>query len=358
MGHHFDSPTAIEDPRIDPTDFFVFPSSKGDSTVFVLNVNPDAGRNANPEFRHEAIYEIKIDTSCGTEEDRSLRFVFGEPANGNQSFRVLMATGANAGAQTKTETVAGDLLGSGTTNTVLPLGNGGSAWAGLAADPFFANFFGHGAFIGALTQRGEFRPEVFTDPHLHDGQPANSFDSRNVMSIVIDVPNSILGSGTISAWACVSLYGHLPQRQVSRMANPVIVFYFGGGADPEKLTWLQGHPRDDRRVFRDSAIGFVAKAAAAAGRAADPNGYAEHVVDALLPDVLRYRLGSFASYGFAGRNGRALSDDAVDLQLSTITNTPVSEGLKPAGRLRNEFPYVGEPYDVEHRQTLYDATHP
>ncbi len=354
MGHHFDSPSSIEDPRVDPTDVFVFSDPTKQSTVFIFNVNPDAGRNASAEFRSEGLYEIKVDTNGDIVEDLSFRFQFGEPSNGSQDVRVLMASGSAA-----TEGSTGTLLGSGVTGTTITLQGGitGRAWAGHAADPFFANFFGHGAFIGALMNQGAFRPEVFTEPHLHDGKPQNAFEARNVMSIVIEVPNSVLGVDNINVWATVSLYGHAPQQQVSRMANPVIVFYFGGGADPEKLTWLRGHPKDDLETFATSATGFVTKAATAAGRTTDPSAYASEVVRQLLPDVLRYRVGSYATYGFAGRNGRALTDDAVDLQLTTITNSPVTEGLKPPTRLRVEFPYVGEPYTETHEQTLFDATH-
>jgi Domain of unknown function (DUF4331) len=354
MGHHFDSPTSIEDPRIDPTDFFVFSDPTRQSTVFILNVNPDAGRNAAAEFRSEALYEIKVDTNGDVVEDLSLRFQFGEPVNAQHSVRVLMERGDGA-----RHGFTGTLLGEGTTGAVIPLQGGvtGRAWAGHAADPFFANFFGHGAFIGTLMNEGKFKPEVFSDPHLHEGKPANSFEARNVMSIVIELPNSVFGVDTINTWATVSLYGHAPQVQVSRMANPVIVFYFGGGADPEKLTWLRGHPTDDVSAFAVSAEAFVTKAAAAAGRTPDPAAYAHEVVQQLLPDVLRFRVGSYATYGFAGRNGRALADDAVDLQLTTITNSPITEGLKPSTRLRAEFPYVGEPHTEGHEQTLFAATH-
>jgi hypothetical protein len=357
MGHHFDSPSSIEDPRIDPTDFFVFASPDRDATVFILNVNPDAGRNAAAEFRSEGLYEFKIDTNDDITEDLAIRCSFTESGGGAQSVRIALAQGAAAISVSQDGTVEGDVLGTGTTGKIIELSNGGRAWAGHAADPFFANFFGHGAFIGGLIGKGEFHPEVFSDPHLHDGKPANSFEQRNVMSIVVEVPNALLDTDAINAWAVVSLVGHAPQQQVSRIANPVIVFYFGGGADPEKLTWLRGHPKDDRDVFRSTAEAFVTKAATAAGRASDPSGYAKLVVEALLPDVLTYRLGSFASYGFAGRNGRALTDDAVDLQLTTITNTPVTEGLKPPTQLRSKFPFVGQPYSVDHDQTLFAATH-
>ncbi|MGL5857738.1 MAG: DUF4331 family protein [Angustibacter sp.] len=73
MGHHFDSPTSVEDPRIDPTDFFVLPGSTGKTTVFVLNVNPDAGRNAPAQFREETLYEIRVDTNGDLTENVALQ---------------------------------------------------------------------------------------------------------------------------------------------------------------------------------------------------------------------------------------------------------------------------------------------
>jgi hypothetical protein len=141
------------------------------------------------------------------------------------------------------------------------------------------------------------------------------------------------------------------------MGNPVIVFYFGGAKDPGKLIWLRGHPRQDRETFGDHAAAFVAKAAAAAGRVADPEGYGWLVAEGFLPDLLRSRPGTTASYGYAERNGRALTDDVLDVQLATLTGAPVDDGIVNTRRVRPAFPYVGKPWPTTHRTTLYDATH-
>src|SRR5215831_14316693 len=45
MSHHFDSPTAIADGRINLCDFYVFPAAPG-TTALILTVNPDAGRSS------------------------------------------------------------------------------------------------------------------------------------------------------------------------------------------------------------------------------------------------------------------------------------------------------------------------
>jgi hypothetical protein len=49
MSHHFDSPTAIEDGRLNLCDLYVFPETPGMSTL-ILTVNPDSGRS-NPTTR-------------------------------------------------------------------------------------------------------------------------------------------------------------------------------------------------------------------------------------------------------------------------------------------------------------------
>jgi Domain of unknown function (DUF4331) len=85
MSHHFDSPTAIEDGRLNLLDVYVFPEAPGTSTL-VLTVNPDCGRSSPTAFRPDALYEFAIASDGGTGEDREFRTSFreagvrGEPA--------------------------------------------------------------------------------------------------------------------------------------------------------------------------------------------------------------------------------------------------------------------------------------
>ena len=52
MSHHFDTPTAKEDPRINVCDFYLFRGRPG-TTVMALTVNPNAGVGAPDTFRDE-----------------------------------------------------------------------------------------------------------------------------------------------------------------------------------------------------------------------------------------------------------------------------------------------------------------
>jgi hypothetical protein len=59
--------------------------------------------------------------------------------------------------------------------------------------------------------------------------------------------------------------------------------------------------------------------------------------------VAPYVVGTPATYGFAGHNGRTLADNAPEAVLSLVAGTAVPSGLRPsvAKELRgDEFPYV------------------
>jgi hypothetical protein len=50
MSHHFDTPTAREDPRLNACDHYLFAGAPG-TTVMAMTVNPDAGLSAPETFR-------------------------------------------------------------------------------------------------------------------------------------------------------------------------------------------------------------------------------------------------------------------------------------------------------------------
>ena len=111
VSHHFDSPTAIADGRINLCDLFVFPGVPG-TTTLILTVNPDAGRSSATTFRPDALYEFVVASDGGTREDIAFRITFTEPdATENQQMRVLRADGAAARHGTE-----GTLLGEGRTS--------------------------------------------------------------------------------------------------------------------------------------------------------------------------------------------------------------------------------------------------
>ena len=102
MSHHFDTPTAREDPRINVCDFYLFDGAPG-TTVMALTVNPDAGLSAPDFFRDEGLYAFRFDLNGDAREEVTFKFRFGDVrhADGDehrhvQNFEVRRATGEDA----------------------------------------------------------------------------------------------------------------------------------------------------------------------------------------------------------------------------------------------------------------------
>ncbi len=326
MSHHFDSPTAIQDGRLNLCDVYVFPGPPG-STALVLTVNPDSGRSTPATFRPDALYELVIASDGGTAEDRAFRMSFGEPdGDGRQEMRVRYAVGAPGRPG-----LEGAELGAGRTGDAFALGDGGSAWFGQAADPFW----GDGASLFAFHQglaENQYRPELF------DAAPGNLFAGRNVTAIALRVPDMMLGGADVAVWARISLYGHGPQRQVSRMGNPMLrpLFFPQPGPDTEALN--AGSPAGDVAGFGEAVRRTAAHVARLSG-AARPDEHAAALAAAFLPDVLRYRPGQPARFAPGTGNGRSLHDDAFGTALSLLAGHQLGVTASPHPVIP-EFPHL------------------
>jgi hypothetical protein len=74
---------------------------------------------------------------------------------------------------------------------------------------------------------------------------------------------------------------------------------------------------------------------------ADPQQYGRRVANLILPDILPYTLGSAASFGFAGVNGRGLADPAQDVVLSIFANRAIDGSVEIDPSLHERsFPYL------------------
>lgn len=336
MSHHFDTPTAQEDPRINLCDFYLFRGRPG-TTVMAMTVNPDAGISAPDTFREEAIYAFRFDLNNDACEELTFKVRFGAVANANghthfQTFEVRSAAGDAA-----LRGVDGELIVAGRTGEVANGDAGVMVFAGLAPDLFAGDAAALGSFRNAFFNEGRFARSAFANPK-------NFFANRNVTAIVLEVPSQLIGLGLVHGWATASLYGHAPEAQVSRWGLPLITNIFM--PDPEvRERFNRATPMDDQSLFI-AQIGLVAeKLTTLAGSAANPAEYARQLTALLFPTILPYELGTPAVFGFAGFNGRALTDDVMDVMLSLATNTALGDGVAPdKGRTRDEFPYFGEPY--------------
>src|ERR1700730_1845321 len=94
MADHLDNPgltSPAMDARVDITDIYVFqkPGNPGRSTL-ILNVNPLAPAHAD-EFRHDALYELLVDTDGDARPALTFRVRFSRKNGGQQSARVTRA---------------------------------------------------------------------------------------------------------------------------------------------------------------------------------------------------------------------------------------------------------------------------
>jgi hypothetical protein len=316
MSHHFDSPTAIEDGRINLCDVYAFDDGTDRSTL-VLTVNPDAGRSTPTTLRPDALYEFVVASDAGTVEDRAWRMTVSEPAAGG---RQRMTIRHAEGPASRTG-VDGTLIGEGDTSEPIRLAGGGSAWFGVVADPFWANGAALGGFLQALAA-GTYRPDLLA------AAPSNLFDGRNVSAVALQVPNAAFGTDHVTLWARISLYGHAPQRRVSRMGNPMLrpLFFPVPGPDTDALNAAE--PATDVALHTGRLQRSATQLAEARGLP-DPARHAATVAEAFLPDVLHYRPGRRARFRPGAGNGRGLHDDAFGTALSLFNGAPLGASPSP-----------------------------
>jgi Domain of unknown function (DUF4331) len=331
MSHHLDSPTAKEDGRVDITDIYVFAGEAANTTVLIMAVNPLAGEVSPTTFRAGALYDFKIDTNADVLEDLDFRVTFEEPdSNGAQRIALRRLEGS-AAADYGSD---GTLMAAGKTGETIPIAGGGQLWAGLTADPFFFNLGAFGQFA-KLIEENRFDPSVFDTAE-------NALAGHNVTAIVLELPNTALSAETIHLWGTTTIQYEGKWKTINRAATPLIQQVF---IQDEHLkdAYNKSIPREDVAKYGETIAAFTAKVTQLAGTTTNPQAYGQQVVQFLFPDVLTYNPQLPISYGFAGRNGRALADDTPDVILSLLANTPFSDRVGKPDGFRTHFPYLAEP---------------
>src|SRR3954466_15707163 len=190
MSHHYSGPEygfPHGDARLDLTDLYAFPKPGGfGKSILVMNVHPSDGVNPSgptiaEAFAPSAVYELKIDTDGDAVADIAYRVRFSSSQSGAQTASLRRAEGAEA---------AGTGDGGQIVLEGAPVSNGREArvteasgyrfFAGWRSDPFFFDT------LGALNNL-QFTGDDF-------------FTGKDVCSIVLEVPNSALGTKKIGLW--------------------------------------------------------------------------------------------------------------------------------------------------------------
>jgi Domain of unknown function (DUF4331) len=338
MSHHLDSPLARQDTRLDITDVYLFRGTAG--TVFVMNVNSSVAGHRYPErFHAEALYEFKVNTDGDAIEDVTLRVSFGPgEADGRQALEVRRLDGWAS----RDRTAEGVILAQGHTGDHL-IGEGGvRVWAGIAGEPFYIE----PTVLGAIRKAVASGAAVDLTGWNKD-KAVNAFANTTVSSIVLEVPDGAFGATTIGFWGVTALATDAGGwRQINRAGQPMIQPIFNPDDGERSSAYNTTQPREDRAIYGPLVSTLVAGVVAAMGTSADPQAYGELVAAICFPDILRYDVGTPAVFGFAKRNGRALSDNAPEVMFSIVVNAALSDGLRRStatGTLRPDFPYVALP---------------
>ena len=328
MSHHYSGPNVgfpRGDARLDLTDLYAFPNPGATGkSILIMNVHPSIGINppgpTTPEpFSPDALYELKIDTDGDAVADIAYRIRFAPSAAGAQTATVRRVTGPQANATGDD----GQLL-----FEAVPVSTGPDAhiaqsgdyrfFAGWRSDPFF------------FDTRGALNNLQFTGDDF--------FADADVCSIVFELPNSALGPNPVGLWHR-SLYSEDGKWiQADR------------GARPSQSIFLTGDREADYQAAQPS--GDAAFVPVFAHSLEHTGGYtpdqATRVARTLLPDILPFDPTRPAAYP---HNGRALTDDVMDLFITTISNGKITtDNVGQHHDLLTEFPYVGSPHRAQSAQ--------
>jgi len=313
MSNHFSAAMLKfpgDDPRLDLTDLFLFasPQTPG-KTVLIIDVNPFM---TGADFHPDAVYRINVDNNGDTQADVAFSFVFSDSSDGAQTGTVYVARGSQA----REPEAVGDVLIEG-----MPVDFGDMAkpvqagecrlFIGVRSDPFFAD--GEGAFH-------DFK---FTGD--------DTFAGKNILSMALEVPNEMLGTGPeIAVWCTSSVRRDGKLVQVDRYGNPSFNPFF---VDELKNQFNAGHPSDDVADFLEP----WSKLLESRGY---PPAVARETALTVLPDVMHYNRTRPAHYP----NGRVLTDDVYDMRMAFLTYGRVtSDDVEPHDDYMTEFPFLGAP---------------
>lgn len=181
---HIDAP-AVQGGTADITDYYAFQGENTDNLVFVANVQgliaPTATGDA--KFDENVLIEFNIDNTGDAKEDLVIQAI---ARDGKMYFfgpYAPSSTGTSGEINTDAPQGTVDITAYGS-SAVIAENDGMKMFAGPRDDPFFMDFAQYGKIIA-----GE--ATGFNDPG------DDTFKGSNVLSIVVEVPKSALGTADV-----------------------------------------------------------------------------------------------------------------------------------------------------------------
>lgn len=197
---HIDAP-AVAGTKVDIADFYAFEGDNPNNTVFVATLQgPLTPGNVteNAVFDQDVLVEFNIDNDGDFVEDLviqavrrdTLMYFFGPSAVASGE------TGLNSSIYV--DDLSGQVEISSTSETITATNNGMTFFAGPRRDAFYFDFNRFNEIIsGAAAPEGFFPPADASD----------FFESLNVLAIVVEVPNSMLGDAPPHVAGAVGING-------------------------------------------------------------------------------------------------------------------------------------------------------
>jgi hypothetical protein len=185
---HIDAPN-VAGGTADITDYYAFQGEDTNNIVFVANVQGlmSPTETATAAFDENVLVEFNIDTNGDNVEDLVIQAI---SRDGEMYFFGPYApstTGLNSTVSSTIAPASVEVTAYGSTPTITTE-NGIKYFAGPRDDPFFMDFSRYGEIIGGTAS-------AFNNPG------SDTFAGTNVLSIVVEVPKSMIGgSGTINTW--------------------------------------------------------------------------------------------------------------------------------------------------------------
>lgn len=209
---HQDTPEVELNAKMDMTDVYAFPGTGSDRIALVMNSRAflTPGQTAGASFDQDLLYQFKIDNDGDAIEDKVIQVVF-SGTGANQKVKVYGPVDPPVvGAMMNTVADVTPMV-SGSINTILGSAGGVQVFAGPRDDSFFIDL--EAAFC-ILPDRRPVTGPLAAPCALPGGaafraagQAQNYVNGFNVLSLVIELPESQLtagGTSKLGIWGTIS----------------------------------------------------------------------------------------------------------------------------------------------------------